>query len=87
MTSHGIRCQSVTLGNQKDVFGVRGSHWGLPDRKIGVEKIWLAEFRHEKTSKNDDHEINPGQLWVHPCVTRGLLEASLMPPVVPRELP
>ena len=48
MTSHGIRCQSVTLGNQKDVSGVRGSHWGLPDRKIGVEKIWLAEFRHEK---------------------------------------
>ena len=47
---NGIGDKSVTLGNQNNMSGVRGSPWDGLDRKIVLEKIENADSNIE----NDD---------------------------------
>ena len=45
---NGIGDKSVTLGNQNNMSGVRGSHWDGLDRKIVLVKIGIADSNMKK---------------------------------------
>ena len=45
---NGIGDKSVTLGNQNNMSGVRGSPWDGLDRKIVLEKIGIPDSNMEK---------------------------------------
>ena len=44
ISSYGLSHQSLTLGNQYNMSGVRGSYWDGLDRKIILEKMENADF-------------------------------------------
>ena len=56
--SHGIKWRSVTLGNQKDVSGVRGSHPERLDRRIVLERMGIADFNMRKCGFSGHLKIN-----------------------------